>query len=403
MGLFNSLFEKFDAALSDQVCRGDEPKRQNFLFFDVETPNRDNDCICQIGICETDKRGNLIRSERFFVNPEAPFHEKNMEIHGVCFNDVRDAPTFDVLWSQTLAELFRSDYVVAHNANFDLSVVSKSLAHYDLEVPEIQYACTMSLASRARVSAPGYGLEQLCDSLGINLARHHDALEDAKACMHVFWAIADGDTVRFAPYRPSWYRYKPASKTHEKAEQLETLVTLIEEVIADEKVTADEVQAILTYLSSCDQLMKQSGFTELVDKMLDALIDGIVDEDESRDLLIELSRIARPAEAQEAGMEISIDGKLFMLTGSFDHGSKKAVAADIEGHGGIIKTGSKPSKTTDYVVIGNQGSDAYRSGNYGTKVQAAFDMQEKGIPIQVITEDALYDAIGNLQARQHLF
>ena len=86
-----------------------------YTFIDVETPNRRNDRICSIGAVVTDQDGTVVEKKSYLVNPESSFDDINVRIHGI-------APV---------------DGVVAHNARFDLSVLTKPLVSYDIPSPKM--------------------------------------------------------------------------------------------------------------------------------------------------------------------------------------------------------------------------------------------------------------------------
>jgi DNA polymerase-3 subunit epsilon len=48
------------------------------------------------------------------------------------------------------------------------------------------------------------------------------------------------------------------------------------------------------------------------------------------------------------------------------------------------------NKTVDYLIVGGQGSDSWKYGNYGGKVSKAVQMQEKGSGILIVSEEVLY-------------
>ena len=73
-------------------------------FLDVETPNRHNDRICSIGIVQTDMRGDVVNSLSRLVNPEEPFDDICMSIHGIAPIDVKGAPSFAELWDLPLRD-----------------------------------------------------------------------------------------------------------------------------------------------------------------------------------------------------------------------------------------------------------------------------------------------------------
>lgn len=159
-----------------------------FTFFDVETPNYNNDRISSVGIVVVDD-GIKILEANYLVNPEVRFDTFNIKLMGITPNMVSDAPTFDVLWPE-LKGHFEDSIIVAHNATFDLGVLTMTLAHYGLEIPNFNYICTVVLAKKFL----GYrrnSLDYLCATLGVLLERHHEALSDARGCQGIFYHIVE--------------------------------------------------------------------------------------------------------------------------------------------------------------------------------------------------------------------
>lgn len=77
--------------------------------------------------------------------------------------------------------------------------------------------------------------------------------------------------------------------------------------------------------------------------------------------------------------------KIFCLTGTFNSGSKESIEKRIIEKGGIC--GKGVTTKTDYLIVGGSGSDAWKFGNYGGKVQKAMELKEKGKNIEIISED----------------
>ena len=121
------------------------------------------------------------------MNPETWFDDFNIAVHGILPSDVEDAPTFPALWPR-IAPFFADSVVVAHNAAFDLGVITGTLERYGIPVPDITYACTVQMARRrfSRETYGSYRLDTLCAAFDIPLENHHDALCDAKACYRLY-------------------------------------------------------------------------------------------------------------------------------------------------------------------------------------------------------------------------
>lgn len=159
-----------------------------FTFFDVETPNFNNDRISSVGIVVVED-GVTILEANYLVNPEVRFDAFNIKLTGITPFMVSDAPIFAELWP-TLKPHFIDSVIVAHNATFDLGVLTMTLNHYGLEVPPLSYICTVVLAKKY-LRYRRNSLDYLCATLGVLLERHHEALSDAKGCQGIFYHIVE--------------------------------------------------------------------------------------------------------------------------------------------------------------------------------------------------------------------
>ena len=363
-----------------------------YTFFDVETPNRHNDRICSIGAVVTDRDGNVIERASYLVNPEVSFDDMNMRIHGIAPVDVRTAKTFPELWEDGLDGFFPADGVVAHNARFDLSVLTKTFAAYGMPAPRIDYACTLAMSRRC-LDVGGCKLPDVCASLGFPMSGHHQAANDAEACMRVFWTLVEryDQTPEFVMYEPAVERERRRERAprafSDKTQAMQWLLSMMDAVVSNGEVSFFEAEVVLDFLAQHDELASDPALSPIVSALQEAVMDGWMEERESAELVGMLQHIVNPA--ADGGREIDFAGKCFVLTGTFEHGSKSSVAEFIESRGGeMLKS---VTKKCDYVVVGGCGSEAYSLGSYGSKVKKALDWQAKGVPIQVIRECELFD------------
>ena len=79
--------------------------------------------------------------------------------------------------------------IVGHNITFDLSVISKTLSTYNLEVPDFDYYCTLNL-SKKRMQLDSYALTNIMNYLKVDYLAHN-ALEDAKVTSYLFRYLND--------------------------------------------------------------------------------------------------------------------------------------------------------------------------------------------------------------------
>lgn len=159
-----------------------------FAAIDFETANYRSDSPCQVAVvvvedCErVVERSWLIRPKNLF------FSDRCIAVHGILPRHVMNEPEWDAVWAE-LSPIIDGLTLVAHNAMFDMAVLSSTLAAYDLVCPSIDFQCTRLIARRCWPGRTGYGLKPTAESLGISF-RHHDALEDSRACAEIALAAA---------------------------------------------------------------------------------------------------------------------------------------------------------------------------------------------------------------------
>ncbi|MCA0172510.1 3'-5' exonuclease [Bacillus sp. RAR_GA_16] len=161
----------------------------NFVALDFETANSSRGSVCSIGLVEYED-GQLLREYYRLVKPKQNvFSGINVSIHGITKEDVADAPEFDVLWNEEIRDLVEGKFLIAHNAQFDMSVLRAVLDQYNLPYPMLAYNCTVNL-SKKTWTLPRYKLNVVSDYLGIQLDHHH-ALDDARASAQIFLKVAE--------------------------------------------------------------------------------------------------------------------------------------------------------------------------------------------------------------------
>lgn len=159
-----------------------------FVVFDVETPNRWNDRMSAIGITVVED-GELVDEFYTLVDPETSFDYFNTQLTGISEETVWGAPTFPEVW-QRIEPLMASGLLVAHNAVFDMGVLKKCLAAYDITWrPYARYVCTVQMGRRI---LPGisHRLNAVCDYFDIPL-EHHRAESDSRACAQLLLRYLD--------------------------------------------------------------------------------------------------------------------------------------------------------------------------------------------------------------------
>ena len=151
-----------------------------YTVFDVETPNSANNRMSAIGIVVL-KDERVVDRFDSLVQPDTHFDPFNMELTGITPKKVASAPNFAQLWPQ-IRPLMEDSVLVAHNAQFDMAVLSKCLRAYCIDWKDTaQYICTCKMSGVCLPKLANHRLDTLCDYYQIPLD-HHQADSDAMAC-----------------------------------------------------------------------------------------------------------------------------------------------------------------------------------------------------------------------------
>ena len=157
----------------------------DFNAIDFETATRHSASICEAGICAV-RAGRVVETRSWLVRPkDNKYSSFNISIHGILPEQTQDAPEFPEVWSEISAYLAECPVFVAHNAEFDMRCIRRSLRLYGITKPEAKYFCSLR-AARRFYSFPSNSLANLCNSLGIDFRRHHRAGDDAEMCARLF-------------------------------------------------------------------------------------------------------------------------------------------------------------------------------------------------------------------------
>lgn len=163
-------------------------RRDRFAAIDFETANASRESACAVGIVRVED-GRIVVAEHRLIRPPTPVWGEvftNTWVHGIAWRDVAEAPAFGDVWREVRPILRGVEFVAAHNAAFDRSVLRACCATSGVRVPRFRFECTVRLARDVLGIYPTK-LHQVCQRLGIPL-RHHHALSDAEACARIVLA-----------------------------------------------------------------------------------------------------------------------------------------------------------------------------------------------------------------------
>jgi len=163
-----------------------------FVVFDLETTglNPVQNEIIEIGAVKI-KNGEVVDDFSSLVKPEQNISGKITEITGIDNNMVKDAPSFEKVFTSFI-EFIDGCPLVAHNMDFDYSFIRKPLSEYKNN-SEITLIDTLTLARAVLPELKNHKLATLVNYYDISLDSHHRALDDSKATALLFNELLNED------------------------------------------------------------------------------------------------------------------------------------------------------------------------------------------------------------------
>lgn len=297
----------------------------DFTAIDFETANSYRGSPCAVGLIRY-RNGQPVDERRWLIRPPEQvdyFDPFNTALHGIDAETVKDAPRWNLVLP-TLMDYIGEDIVVAHNAGFDIGVIRYACAVDNIEWPEMRFLCTLVLARRAR-RLPSYRLPFVTDACGFEMTDHHDPLADARAVGGIVAALACEGGVNDLP-------------------------------------------ALAAAHHVC------------IGHMRSGLYKGSVSTTSAT------GRLVRPDLNPDADPDGYLYGRVVVFTGALMSMTRQIAWEECARVGAVPE--QTPTKRTNVLVVGDINPAVLRPGaNITGKARRAFDLQDKGQDIEVMTEE----------------
>ncbi|MDD9746645.1 MULTISPECIES: hypothetical protein [Marinovum] len=173
-------------------------------------------------------------------------------------------------------------------------------------------------------------------------------------------------------------------------------------VNCDGIVTRREARVLYDRLGAAHDLDDDPRVVSLRHVVLDALEDDLIDEAESAEISQLITTLVGDSYA-DTGIpssetlpvihdideidETILDGSRVVLTGRFSFGSRGQVSDRLQEYGAILQ--SVPTRKTDIVLIGSEGSPNYAYKHHGGKLAKALTLRSTGPAPRLYTEPQL--------------
>jgi len=198
-------------------------------------------------------------------------------------------------------------------------------------------------------------------------------------------------------HRMNFFARQAVAYRNKIAQGCGSLLGIVTGLIADRVLTDDEVRFLSAWLDQHDEIATHWPGDVLHARIKAALADGRIDEEERAHLVktIEqivggsLERLSERGAVNQLAFDdpgdLQFSGSHFCLTGDFVFGPRAKCEAEISGRGGLVGKGI--TKRLRYLVVGSLGSDEWKHGSFGTKIEKAIAYRRSGVPISIVRED----------------
>ena len=178
----------------------------------------------------------------------------------------------------------------------------------------------------------------------------------------------------------------------------DALVGIAAGLAADGKINQQEAEFLKTWIETHLSHLGDPVVNILYKRLAGMLSDGVLDAEESGELLEMLHQFAGlpvgSTQTFTAPTSLPLDNpapalswteRVFLFTGIMAYGPRKECESLIIERGGLI--GGSVSKKIHYLVVGSISNDQWLHSTYGTKIKKAVELRESGVPIAIISEE----------------
>lgn len=258
-------------------------QQAGYAVIDVETTGFTNaDRIVEIGVVLTDAEGTERSRWGTLVQPGRDI--PNSSVHGITASDVVSAPSFAGVAFE-LASLIDGHTVVAHNASFDVHILSNEFERLGVELPEASgwSLCTMRWSAQVLPGSPKK-LSECAARFGIVNERAHSAEGDAVVTAQLLSKLLQGSennaTLHFEPEQLAMLAALPKQQPLPRGRHSsEAVGSWVRRLVRDTPRSDDESLARYRDLLAAALLDKELSATETKQLAECAAHEGITHED----------------------------------------------------------------------------------------------------------------------------
>lgn len=230
-----------------------------YVVIDFETTSLAEDRrATEIGLVLLDKNLQPVKTYESLI--KAPVEPQKVALGKAKLSksDLKDAPSFKDIWPE-IWEFISGNLVVAHNAEFDVTVLMNELRGIGVITFPFPKICTLEWSRKLLPQLKDRELGTVCDFLKIKIERPHEALQDAKATAEVFRKFSNMNeefdgyarslaTTTFLIDKPLWSPgvKKPRTRFELRERSESEISEIIEEIRSNQKLKLVVITGDLT-------------------------------------------------------------------------------------------------------------------------------------------------------------
>ncbi len=178
---------------------------------------------------------------------------------------------------------------------------------------------------------------------------------------------------------------------------VDELLGICRGIAIDDIVTEDESKNFLKWMNTHSNYMREYPFNILHRNLKEILSDNVLDNEEATELLGVLKKLIGEENKHKAIIngssslpldtslpKILIPDNSFVFTGVFTVGTRRKCEEIVCDLGGEMHKTVK--RSTNYLVIGDIGSEHWIHSSFGRKIEKAVKYREKGTGVSIISE-----------------
>lgn len=170
------------------------------------------------------------------------------------------------------------------------------------------------------------------------------------------------------------------------------MLGVIQGILFDGHITDKEALALKEWIKAHKDIHQIWPVFIIAERLERIFSDGKVDDEERSELKELLERTigggikrATQLPLSEPLPELVYEGKVYVFTGKFAYGTRKYCEEAASSLG--ARCVGAVSTATDFLVIGDIGSEDWKYSKWGTKIHDAVNFIAEGLPIKIISEE----------------